>query len=217
MENLINVKPPSSLLNKIKYEAPSITISENYGRSGGYYGDEDSESSGYRAVLIYIQKGLSEYKDLILKVVKLVLNVQSGAGIKYPLVPFGFGNSDKLIHEGKYFDLGYTNDLYNDFKITETLQRISGTEPSVNPSIITELYPKAGMKSLYGGKTRIDNNDLLVIIGKKDEVAFASELEPKITSKIRKHILFVEIDNNTINWNFKLQNLNILLIKPNEK
>lgn len=197
----INLKPPSSLLSKIKFEAPRISKNSDYDRS-------EESSKGYRTVLIYIQKGLGKYKDLILNTVRLILNVQRGAGIRYQLVPFGFGNSDKLIHEGKYFDLGFTNDLLNDFKIAETLQRISGNEPITTPSIITELYPRAGMKSLYGGKTRIDNNDLLVIIGKKDNVAFASELESKITSIIRRHILFVEIDNNTIIWNFKLQNLN---------
>ena len=207
MENQISYKPHSSLFLKIRNEAPSITVSENYGRSGGYYGDEDIETRGYRAVLIYIQLGLAGNIDLFLNTARLVLSVQKGACIRYPLVPLGFGTGNKLIHEGKYFDLGFSNDYANDFKIAETLMRISGNEVGNIPSIIPELYPKAGIRNLYGGKARVDESDLLVFIGKKNEVAFSSVLGPKINSRIKRHILLVEIEEDKTNWNFINHNI----------
>lgn len=207
MTDLLNIKPPNNLFRKIRDEAPLITLSENYGRSGGYYGDEDSHTRGYRGVLIYIQKGLGNYSDLVLNTVKLILSVQSEVGKKYPLVPFCFGDGDKLKHEGKYFDLGYSNDRFNDRRIADVLLNLSGNEPGYIPAVITELFPRVGTKSLYHGKTGFDRDDLLVFIGRKDEVVFSRILKQKITYNIKKHMLFVEIETDRVNWKFKIREL----------
>lgn len=193
-------KPTQSLIRKIKQTAPSYSI-DGYRR--GYYGGGDEEtSSSFESVLIYIQKGLGGYDELIKQVVRLIFKVQKDGTRKYPLIPMSFGDEPKLTHEGKYYDLGYLNDAYNDIKITKTLVRLSGTEKTDN-AIIPELFPKTDTRSLYTGKTRVTENDLLVIIGKKDQVFFEQSLEPKLIIKIKKHILFVEIEEDNINWIYK--------------
>jgi len=198
-----NYKPPQSIVRKIMNEAPSNTTSENYGRKGGYLGDADESSRAYHSVLVYVQKGLGEELELLKQVVKLILRVQKDAGIKYPLLPMSFGWGEDLHHEKKYFDLDYLNDWMLDNKITKVLSRVSGSESGDTPAIIPALFPKTDNRSLYTGKIKVNYEDLLVIIGKKDEVFFNAKLKPKLTSKIRKHILFVEIDNENIQWYFK--------------
>lgn len=206
----INFKPPQSLMRKIKQTAPSRSID---GDRRGYYGGGYEETfSSFESVLVYIQKGLGNYSELTKEIAKLILKVQKGGGRKYPLVPMSFGNEQTLTHERKYFDLGYTNDSYNDIKISEALIRLSTTK-KVNQAVIPELFPKTDIRSLYSGKTRVTDKDLLVIIGKKDQVYFDPSTEPKLKLTIKKHILFVEIDSGDIQWHYK--NVDIKFKKAN--
>lgn len=207
-----NYKPPQSLIRKIKQTAPSRSID---GDRRGYYGGGSEETfSSFESVLIYIQKGLGNYSELIKEIVKLILKVQKGGGRKYPLVPMSFGNEQTLTHERKYFDLGYINDSYINNQILQALIRLSNTK-QVNPAVFPELFPKTDIRSLYSGKTKVTDKDLLVIIGKKDQVFFEQSIEPKLKLKIRKHILFVEIEDDKINWIFK--NYFPLFITPKNK
>ncbi len=192
-----NYKPPQSLIRKIKQTAPTHSF-EGDGR--------EETSSSFECVLVYIQSGLGDKKELVKEDVKLILKVQKGGCRKYPLIPMSFGKESILTHDRKYFDLGYINDAYNDNKITEVLVRLSSTQ-KVNEAIIPELYPKTDIRSLYTGKTRVTGDDLLVIIGVKDQVSFEQSLEAKLKLKIIKHILFVEIDNDKINWIYKTMDI----------
>ena len=121
------------------------------------------------------------------------------------LLVFGFGETEHLQHEKKYFDLGYANSWHNANKIAETIARISGNKPVKN-AIIPELFPKADIRSLYGGKTKIEQDDLLIIIGNKDEVLLDENLKKKISlriNKLMKRTLLVQINNNDVTFNFR--------------
>ena len=107
---MLDVKPTFSLISSLRRNAPSSTLSENYGRSGGYYGDEDEETTGYKSIMLFIQAGLSDYYDLILELVKLILSVQKGYRKKYQIVPAIFGRGDVFTNSTKYFDMGYSTD-----------------------------------------------------------------------------------------------------------
>ena len=85
--------------------------------------------------------------------------------------------------------------------------RISGNN-TVREAIIPELFPKTDIRSLYSGKTKIENDDLLIIIGGKNEVFFSEDLKNKIKLSIKKHILLVEIENKNVNCFFKPKELN---------
>ena len=200
---MIDFKPPQNLIQLIRRSAPSSTLSENYGRSGGYYGDEEEETSGYKAIMLYIQIGLAEYDELILEVVKLILVVHKGYRKKYPIVPAIFGKGTDFINYNRYFDLGYLTDRQSISTISDVLMNLTGTETSDVPAIIPDFFPKTDIRSLYHGKTLFENDDLMVIIGKKSEVIFAEHLKDKFTYAIKKRLLFVEIEENQINWIFK--------------
>jgi hypothetical protein len=197
---MTNYKPPLALATKIRRNAPTSTLSENSGRSGGYYGDEDEETTGYKSVILLIQRGLADYGELILEVVNLILAVQKGHRKKYPIVPAVFGQGADLINSTRYFDMGYSTDRQSDRKIADVLIELTGEETSDVPAIIPYFFPKTDNRSLYGGKTTLDKNDLTVIVGMKGEVVFADDLEIILTDSFKRRILFVEIDDNSAEW-----------------
>lgn len=190
-----NFKPPRLLLRKITQTAPTHTI--NYDSE-----EYDVTFSSFESVLVYIQKGLEGYTNLVREVVKLILKVQYPSGRRYPLIPFSFGNEKTLTNERKYFELGYISDSNIYIKISEALIRLS-TSIEVNHAVIPELFPQTDIRDLYRGKIKVTDKDLLVIIGKKDQVYFDISTKPILKLKIKKHILFVEIDGDIINWVFK--------------
>ncbi|MCD4691595.1 MAG: hypothetical protein K8R79_01680 [Calditrichales bacterium] len=194
-------KVPFRIVSKLKQLAPSCS-SGTSNRRFGYYGDDEYEGRGYNSVLLYIQNGLGNYRKLIKEIVRMILNIQEDTCKTYQLLPFGFGNTKTLQHEKKHFKLGYARGIasVNISGITDVILRISDAETVTAPAIIPELFPKVDIRSLYHGKTRVDRDDLLIVIGKKDEVHFNKEIENKLTFGIKKHLLFVEIDGEEVEW-----------------
>ncbi|MEI6091763.1 MAG: hypothetical protein WCR42_15005 [bacterium] len=197
---MTNYKPPLALATTIRRNAPTSTLSENSGRSGGYYGDEDEETTGYKSVILLIQKGLAEYGELMLEVVNLILAVQKGYRKKYAIVPAVFGQGADLIKSNRYFNMGYYTDRQSNQTIADILNKLTGEEKCDVPAIIPYFFPKTDNRSLYGGKTALDKNDLMVIVGIKGEVVFADELEIMLTDSFNSRILFVEIGDNSAEW-----------------
>lgn len=193
-------KIPNSIIQKMKDAAPRYHSTDNFSSHVGFDGDNDEYSSSYKSICIYVQNGLTDQIELFVEVAKKVFSIQTNNSRQYPLMVFGFGNTSTLQHEGKYFPLGFLGSWQNDIKISKTIARISGSNLS-NPAIIPNFYPKTDRRSLYSGKTKIEKEDLLIIIGKKDNVFFAEELQTFRTS-ILKQILFVEIESDKINYTF---------------
>ena len=71
------------------------------------------------------------------------------------------------------------------------------------PAIIPQLFPKTDMRSFYHGKIKIDKDDLLVIIGREDEVFLSESLQEKIRGKLKKQVLSVEIGQNEVAFKTK--------------
>ena len=193
------IKIPSQIILKLKNAAPTYVVSENYGRRIGHYGDSDESASGYKSICIYVQNGLAEYIDLFKEIARGIFRIQIENQRKYPLIVFGFGKSSYLQHENKHFDFGFLNDSQNVIQISEAISSISGYTLS-NPAIINELFPQTDIRSVYYGKIKIEIDDLLIIIGRKDEVYFNINLKNKIDSRIRRHILLVEIEETNVNY-----------------
>jgi len=202
-----NCKIPNSIIRKIIEKAPTYTVSENYGRRGGFYGDSDEYAKGYKSICIYVQNGLEEKTDLFKIIAKAIFEIQENNCRKYPLLVFGFGDTKYLQHEKKYFDFGYLNDVYNVNKVAKTISRISGNK-TVRRAIIPELFPKTDKRSLYAGKIKIDRDDLLIIIGRNNEVFISENLKNKIKPNINKQIFLVEIKDENVNYIFKPKEIN---------
>ncbi len=90
---------PYRIIRRIRNYAPSRTISENWGRSGGFYGDEDETTSGYESVLIYVRRGLGR-PEIIAPVIEFALKVQREYSARWTLIPLSYGWSDELKHMG---------------------------------------------------------------------------------------------------------------------
>ena len=196
-------KVPSNIIRKIKENAPSEPYSDSYRRISGYIPDHNYEYSGYKCICIYVQNGLADKIDLFKEISKAIFNIQSEMIQNYLVNIFGFGDTYYLQHEHKYFNFrGLSTDWQNASNMTKIIPRISG-DKRINPSIIPQLTSTKYIKSLYVPKTKIEKDDLLIIIGNKDEVFLNFELEETITKKVYKQILFVEIDINTVNYFYK--------------
>ena len=87
----IKIKFPSRLIHKINQNAPSYQTSENYGRSGGYYGGSEEYGRSYKSISIYVQNGLYDQIELFKEISKSIFKIQSNNKRKYPLLVFGFG------------------------------------------------------------------------------------------------------------------------------
>ena len=189
-------KPSGSFHLIVQRGAPEVLVSENR-----RYGYPDNITKAYDGVVLFIQKGLKNYYNLIQSTVNVIIKTQSGSNKPYLFVPVSFGWDDSLHNEKIHYKLGYMYDYLKDEKIAEKIAHLSGDEECKNPAVITELLPKTKMKNFYRGKTSINYNDLIVIIGKKGEVFFSQEIRSKV-NRLRKRILFVEIDDDDINWIF---------------
>ena len=200
---------PKNMINKIRSDAPLYQTTENYGRSGGYYGDSEDSGRSYKSICIYVQNGLESEMELLKVLSKAIFKIQASNKRKYPLLIFGFGNTEYLQHKNNHFMLGYLNSWHYATKIAETIARISGNKPVKN-AIIPELFPNTDIRSLYGGKTKIDQDDLLIIIGNKNEIILDDNLKMKISlrrNKLMKRTLLVQLNNNDVNFIYKPREL----------
>ena len=196
------IKFSSKLLHRISQDAPSYQAGEIYGRSEEY-------GRSYKSICIYVQNGLSNHIELFKVISKSIFKIQSNNKRKYPLLVFGFGDTEFLQHEKKYFDFGYVNSWHNANKVAEAISRVSGTK-KVEMAIISELFPKTDIRSLYYGKTKVEPDDLLIIIGKKDKVSLGEDLKKKIShrkNKLKKRTLFIELTNQNVIYNYKPREL----------
>ncbi len=188
-------KMPSDIKRKIFRKAPIITISENSGRKYGDFSEYDITSRGYKNIIVYIQKGLSNYSVLIKNIIKPILQTQMNSGIQFSLIPLTFGIDEEPFYNGKYFSFKYRQDIS---KISKIISELSGDKQSNIPAIIPRLFPQVSIKNLYSGKTGIKKkNDLLIVIGRKDEFYFDESIEVDV-NRFRKQIFSVEIDEDNI-------------------
>ena len=196
---------PKNMINKIRSDAPLYQTTENYGRSGGYYGDSEDYGRSYKSICIYVQNGLESEMELLKVLSKAIFKIQASNKRKYPLLIFGFGNTEYLQHKNNHFMLGYLNSWHYATKIAETIARISGNK-KVKKAIIPELFPKTDIRSLYSGKIKIEPDDLLIIIGYKDQFVLDERLKKRIShkkNKLKKRTLLVDLSNQNVDFIYK--------------
>jgi hypothetical protein len=200
----VNIKIPNSIINKIRLNAPTYPIEDSI-RGTTEYGQ------GYKSICIYVQNGLSDKIDLFKIIAKAIFTIQLSNARKYPLVVFGFGRTIHLQHDKKYSFI--TDHSVNN--VAKAISNISGSELCYS-TIIPELFPKTDIRSLYYGKTRIEREDLLIIIGRENEVFINETFKDKITDKFKKQILLVEIGKKDVSFktrviNFEFKTINDIL------
>lgn len=182
----------TSFQRKTSSRAPSQTVSENWGRRGGFFGAEDITTSGYESVLLYVRKGLG-HTEIIQPVIDFILAVQKGVCKKWPLVHLSFGWGNELKHFGSGFSLGYTSDWNMRERIAKEVCRLAGDELDRGDVEIPNLYPATGGRSLYGGKTRVNIRDLLVFVDLEGGIVFHKGMRYRFPSTRRSRMVLAEV------------------------
>lgn len=186
---------------RIKNAAPTLSISNSMRRLTGQTAEEYS-TAGYKCICVYVQRGLSDQKDLFKDIAKAIIRIQSEAEHTYHILTFGFGTSGQLSTETKAMAFaGYGNMIFNS-KVAKSIADAAGDVPE-SPAVIDELYPAQRVKGLGYWKSKIEKEDLLIIIGRKNEFVLSDSLKTVINSKMSKQILFAEIDADDMNYHYK--------------
>ena len=200
---------PANLIRKIRSKAPSFTYGERADRYPGRFTEGGETARIYKNVIIYVQNGLADKTNLFYVISKAIFKIQNSKKRKFRLFVFGFGNSDSLQEENKYYDFYHSRNSSDYKEVSEAISRISGIN-KVKQAIITELFPKSKGKYPFDGRTKVNEDDLLIVIGKKDEVCFHEDLKSIIKTRIRKHILLIEIEKEDIDYIFYPKEINYL-------
>ena len=114
-------KMPFRIKQKIIRNAPIVSI-ENQGRRYGDFTNNDEDSRGYDTIILYIQKGLSDYCKLIKSVLKPLIQFQYNSGKPFSLIPLTFGIDEEPFYNGKYFPFKYKQNIS---KISEIIAELS--------------------------------------------------------------------------------------------
>ena len=171
---------PWRITSKAVSRAPSRTNSENWGRSIGYYGDEDDTTRGYEAVILYVRKGLG-HLEIILPVIQFAFEVQRGLRKPWTLVPLSYGWGDELKHLGTDILIRYVNQDADSRHYAKDLCNLAGQELEPGTAVVKQLFPRTDIRSLYGGKTGVTRNDLLVFVDGEGQLA----LDPALLRRAR--------------------------------
>ncbi len=194
-------KIPVTLIKKKTTAAPSYPYGEKTGRYPGVFTESGQDTRSYSDILIYVQNGLSSYELVFDEVAKAVVKIQKGGEGKYRLYVFGFGQDPELFYPQKFFSFG-TNELSVASKIKNAFLTATGTV-GTNLSVLRSLLPEKHPMLPPLDKSKVCREDLILIIGRKDEVFLDKALESKIKPDIRKHLLLVEIGTDAVVYDFK--------------
>jgi hypothetical protein len=181
---------PYQIIRRIRNQAPSRTISENWGRSGGFYGDEDESTSGYESVLIYVRRGLGR-PEIIAPVIEFALEVQREYSARWTLIPLSYCWGDELKHMGT--DIVMNQSMRAD-KITPVLCEVAGDVVEPGAVVVPKLFPRTDIRSLYQGKVRVTDRDLLVFVDFEDGPQLAEGI--LISGQMRRRTVVVSVNED---------------------
>ncbi len=159
----VDFHAPPEVIRTARDRAPTRTSGENWGRSFGYHGDEDSSTSGYGSALLYVRKGLGR-PDIVGAAVHFIREVQYRAARRWTLVPLSHGWDDGLMHLGT--DTPMRRDMPGDVvaRLVADTCAMAGEGLDETPALLTTLFPPTDFRSLYQGKTYVERGDLLVFV-----------------------------------------------------
>jgi len=194
---------PSNILIKAKSLAPRRTVSENWGRGGGFHGDTDVTTRGYDSIMLYVRKGLGRF-DIILEAIKFAFEVQSSVRKMWTLVPVSHGWGDKLKHLGTDYAMRYINESSRREQIAQDVCQLAGDKIEPGAAPVCELFPRADVRSLYDGKIKVTDRDLLVFVDLEDAVLFHCRLRGRIRQSMQKRMVLAGVSEefHRATWGF---------------
>jgi len=179
---------PWSIISKAASRAPTRTVSENWGRRIGCYGDADETTRGYEAVLLYVRKGFG-HLEIILPVVQFAFQVQNELPKPWTLVPLSYGWGDELKHLGTEIPIRYANQCADARLYAKDICKLAGQELETGPAVVPQLFPRTSVRNLYGGKVNVTHNDLLVFVDSGGEIVCDTKLRRRLPANRRQTVL----------------------------
>jgi len=184
---------------KLKSKAAYLKKEGYYSQSRrcpGAFAYSEVDTSGYKNVMFYIQKGFGVYDNVVLGVTKKIIELQYDMGIGYFFCMFSFGWEDEpLKHTGSGI---YLSRKGNTKLISKKMCDLASIDAPEHDSIITSLFPQA---ALYSRLSKVKHEDLLVFFCKNRSVF----MNKKIASSykyLKRRSLWVFFDGDTLEWEF---------------
>jgi hypothetical protein len=186
-----SLSAPYDFMRTAQHRAPSRTTSENWGRSSGGYGDEDSSTSGYGSVLLYVRKGLGR-RDIVEAAVQFARDVQKRAAMRWSIVPLSHGWDGPLKHLGTDVPMRRhpAGSVVEDM-IDQTCA-MAGDVLDPGRTVVTALFPPTDIRSLYRGKTRVERGDLLVFIDLNEAPLFERGAH-EVVQRMRRQVALMSV------------------------
>ncbi len=151
---------------------------------------DDRDSRGFASILVYIQQGLADRIDDILRILHAVHAGQSGCHVLYPVCLLSFGD-DNLNHIGRRHEGGVRSDVS---AWAMELCALSGNVAAPIPTIIQELLPASNP---IPRKRRIERHDLAVYICSTRDVLMSPEARQAYIDTVSRNSVWAFLSNDT--------------------
>lgn len=197
----VDFHAPTPVVRTARNRAPTSTISENWGRNFGYYGDEESSTSGYGSALLYVRKGLGR-PDIVEAAVHFIREVQRHTTRRWTLVPLSHGWSNGLRHLGT--DVQMRRDMNGEVikRLVADTCAMAGDDLDEGRALVTSLFPPTDIRSLYGGKKRVERSDLLVFVDLAPPEFAGGPLETARRMRRQVVLMTVGAERDSVGWGF---------------
>lgn len=143
------------------------------------------DARGYRAVVVYMERGFGNQDQLVRQVFHTVAAIQAEYCLQYPVCLFSFGWDDgNLHHGGRSHDGSY----YSNVKAwVQELCNLAGTD-ATSSGIIPSLFPLADP---YGQKLAVGRDDLLVFFCRNPNAQMHEQARKQYSPQIARHSIWL--------------------------
>jgi len=158
----------------------------------------DAEEQSFRAVMIYIQKGLGEHKLLFNELIKRIMYFQQDqSASEYPICLFSFGwKADELQHLGKAI---WIKTKMEPVRITDQLCELSGIDNSDVYPVIPQVFPKTDPFIRIRTLTK---DDLSVFICRNQEIQMSSSIKGIYSKALIKRSIWLFVQEDKFDIHF---------------
>jgi len=147
-------------------------------------------------VLIYVRRGLGR-PEIITPVIEFAIEVQREYSARWTLIPLSYGWGDELKHMGT--DIVMNRSMRAD-KITPVLSEVAGDVVEPGSAVVPKLFPRTDIRSLYQGKVRVTERDLLVFVDLEGGPHLADGI--RLSGQMRRRTVVVSVNEalDAVEW-----------------
>ena len=189
----------SDLTRFVRNNAPEIE-SGHARQSRKIYGQisYDTPIDAYRSVILYIEKGLGSYIDIISRVIYIITGFQnSHRQWGYFLHLFSFGWDDRVLHH-KGHALTVTG--FHGKGIARILCDLSGTDKPAASPVIPALFPRR--VDFYSQDANVTKDDLLVFFCSDRSVKCNPPVRQQLSKQFQRRTVWIFLEGEMVDYEF---------------